>query len=347
MDIEELIGAFLMLLAIGAAAHTVLRGVFWLITRLRGGPPDKSPGVSRYLETARADTNTKSPGASRYLETARADTEEKILRSGLEGELTVQSWLSQLSGEHVVFNQVQVPDLTGKSRGGEIDFVVVGPGGVHLVEAKNNLGEIRVGDDGQWTVHGPNGSVYPMRNPVSQIKRQTYLLRQYLKAQGFGAPLKRVIALVRASSLRGYRSEVPVVLGALELTSAIQQDEPVGYNTQRVIDVMRELTRQQAGQADPSLADMSNIQENKLANLLDERVASGALDDDEELGGYVASGALDDDEELGGYVARRARRARRLLDDDNPTRGSIDISSAYYDFNEELFHSDSDPFDDD
>lgn len=63
-------------------------------------------------------------------------------RSGLVGEKIIGDELKKLDANYTIFQDVH---LTGKSE--NIDFVVVGPTGIHAVEVKNHRGKVEFNGD--------------------------------------------------------------------------------------------------------------------------------------------------------------------------------------------------------
>lgn len=88
----------------------------------------------------------------------------------------------KLSDDYHIFVGVKVHEKM------ESDLVITGPNGVFVVEIKNYKGKIEGGmDDKEWTLHktGRNGGKYTkkMGNPLRQLRRNLYILSQYLKIQ--------------------------------------------------------------------------------------------------------------------------------------------------------------------
>ncbi|ADU31993.1 nuclease-related domain-containing protein [Evansella cellulosilytica] len=105
------------------------------------------------------------------------------LRSGIKGEERTTKALANLPDGYEVFTSVKI--ATGEGRT-ELDQLIVGEKGIFIVEVKNHNGKI-VGheEDHSWVQHkvGQKGGRYTsnMKNPVKQVRRQVYLLSQYLK----------------------------------------------------------------------------------------------------------------------------------------------------------------------
>ncbi|MCX7981505.1 MAG: NERD domain-containing protein [Syntrophales bacterium] len=112
-----------------------------------------------------------------------------IKRAGAKGEDSTLNVLATLPNSYVILNQIELPNPEDKKKFTEIDFIVIGPNGIIIIEVKNNKGRI-VGseEERQWTIYkiGRGGSPYTstMRNPIKQIKRQIWVLSKFLKEQG-------------------------------------------------------------------------------------------------------------------------------------------------------------------
>lgn len=120
--------------------------------------------------------------------------ESQSIKAGLRGETRVAQELARgLDNAHYVFN-----DLSVRSgfRAAQIDHLVVGPGGVFVIETKNWGGRITGGArDSAWTQEGEG--TRPSRrheNPVLQNERHVRVLGACLRAAGIrDAPLFPVL----------------------------------------------------------------------------------------------------------------------------------------------------------
>ena len=121
--------------------------------------------------------------------------------AGMEGEEAVLGELMTLPEEFHLFNQVLVPNPRSRTGYTEVDYIVVGPTGVFVVEVKNNRGTIhgRGEQDASWPVEkvGRGGTPYwsRMRNPVRQAKGQAIVLGRWLREQGVSAWVQPVVVL--------------------------------------------------------------------------------------------------------------------------------------------------------
>ena len=126
---------------------------------------------------------------------------------GIRGEEAVVDALSMLDDRHRVFNDLVLPGARG-----DIDHVVVGPGGVFALETKNYSGDITCFEDrwtrcrnGTWevTVHSPS------RQAIDNARRLDAFLRQC----GIAVKVDPVVVLAnRNARIRCENPVVPVVM---------------------------------------------------------------------------------------------------------------------------------------
>lgn len=90
---------------------------------------------------------------------------------GFSGELLVKKKLSELPEDFSVFCNLQFGDSRGN-----IDFVVLAPSGLFLLEVKNHKG--RIGQSsGDFTI---DGRMFPQRNILRQVHGEMWALKNYL-----------------------------------------------------------------------------------------------------------------------------------------------------------------------
>jgi hypothetical protein len=93
---------------------------------------------------------------------------------GWSGEMDIKRELENFSDEYSVFWDIVI----GQNKG-NIDFVVVGPNGVFMLEVKSHKGE--VGFNGrEITLNGRN---FPQTNVIKQVHGETWALKNYIKQQ--------------------------------------------------------------------------------------------------------------------------------------------------------------------
>lgn len=110
--------------------------------------------------------------------------QREIKSAGNKGEAYFNNMLkSILCNDDVLIRNVCL-QVNGKEA--EIDSLIINNNGIFIVEVKNYNGRLYGDiDDFEWTKEkvSPGGNVFykQVKNPIKQIKRQTYILSQFLK----------------------------------------------------------------------------------------------------------------------------------------------------------------------
>lgn len=142
----------------------------------------------------------------------------RALSSGAEGEARVAKDLSSLPGNFRIYNHFLIPNPRSATGYTEVDFLVVGKNGIHVLEVKNNQGKISVTEsDDQWRVLS-GGRKALMRNPVKQAKLQRDTLRKYLEAHGFECQVSASVLMSNPACK--LKTLEPVSLPVLKMKSA-------------------------------------------------------------------------------------------------------------------------------
>jgi hypothetical protein len=108
-----------------------------------------------------------------YITRKLMNSEKKLFfgyNSGLVGEISVENELTKLSDEYIIFCDIKIPPNKGN-----IDFVVVGPSGLLVLEVKNHKGEIGFSEGNLLR----NGSI-PEKNFLRQVKGNARSVSKYL-----------------------------------------------------------------------------------------------------------------------------------------------------------------------
>jgi hypothetical protein len=145
-------------------------------------------------------------GASAEYEIVAAAIGDPISASGAIGELLVLDALRYLPAGYLVMNQLLVPDSHSTYGYREIDYLVLGPTGAHILEAKSYNGYVAGGEhDREWTMYkvGRRGTPYitSCRNPARQTRIYIRLLSDALQARGVRLWLNGLIVLSQDNSL--------------------------------------------------------------------------------------------------------------------------------------------------
>jgi len=120
---------------------------------------------------------------------------KEILAAGIEGELETGKVLSRLPDSYTVFQDVVV---TYKGKDSEIDNVVVGPGGVFIVESKAYVGRVigeMTAQDWVKFKDTPDGAVdrKTFYNPARQVGTHIYRLANYLRSNGADVYVRGIV----------------------------------------------------------------------------------------------------------------------------------------------------------
>ena len=87
----------------------------------------------------------------------------------------------------------------------ELDNVIINRYGVFIIEVKNYKGRLEGGeDDYEWhkykITHAGNEYEKPVKNPIKQVKRQTYVLAHYLEVNGARVWIRGYAMLLEGNS---------------------------------------------------------------------------------------------------------------------------------------------------
>lgn len=110
--------------------------------------------------------------------------QREIKNAGNTGEAIFTSRIRGiLRGDDVLINNISL-SVNGKEA--EIDNLIINKNGIFIVEVKNYNGKLFGNtDDYEWTKVkiSPGGNAFSkqVKNPIKQMKRQIYILSQYLK----------------------------------------------------------------------------------------------------------------------------------------------------------------------
>ncbi|QOC22150.1 NERD domain-containing protein [Wenzhouxiangella sp. AB-CW3] len=176
--------------------------------------------------------------------------------AGVEGEARVLERLGELPDNHVVFNQVQVPDPQLPNGRRELDFVVVGPAAVTIIEVKNTPGLIQVEPDRrQWRVVtragcGSRPGWNAIDNPLPQVRSQVDTLERWALRHGQVLRPKAMVCFARsdASIAEPELADIPVVTTRelLEHVAATQSGPAFSdHDRQAALSLLKQTTAPQ------------------------------------------------------------------------------------------------------
>jgi len=180
--------------------------------------------------------------------------------SGVEGEARVLETLGQLPDDHVIFNQVHIPDPQLPNGRRELDFIVVGPAAVTIVEAKNTPGLIHVDPESrQWRVVkragcGSSPGWNAIDNPLVQVRAQVRALERWLLSHGLATSPQGMVCFARpdAAVADPERADLPVVTTGelIEHVASSQSGRAMPEkHRQRVVGLLQTTTQGQLARA--------------------------------------------------------------------------------------------------
>lgn len=147
--------------------------------------------------------------------------------AGNLGENSVSVALSTLPNSWVMFNSAVIPTKASGSLT-EIDHLIIGLGGIFLVEVKTWKGSYRVERD-KWKRREGNNWVDNSSNPSSQSGYHRKSFIQWICSQIPELPEDGIIApvvLIIAESVEVNESKIPVLLGANALLEMLVNSPP-------------------------------------------------------------------------------------------------------------------------
>lgn len=153
-------------------------------------------------------------------------------RSGIVGEKLIGGELKKLDTNYTVFQDVHVP---GKKE--NIDFVVVGPTGIHAIEVKNHHGKVGFNGD-ELTLNGKSFE----KDFLRQTMREATSLHDYFlesgKSNTFVMPI--IVFSNRFADVRfGIQPIKNVRVIQYRWLIKMITSEPRSYPDQRIVDLLK------------------------------------------------------------------------------------------------------------
>ena len=133
-----------------------------------------------------------------------------IYTAGISGEYALLRLLEALPDTWYLFSNVK---QTWKDKSCEMDLVAVGPGGVFVIENKNQKGSILAEADSRTWKRQKNARQDHFYSPVRQVKTHIYVLANVLRSHGLRVFVKGAVFFSHpeaAVTRVGAFSEVPV-----------------------------------------------------------------------------------------------------------------------------------------
>ncbi|MFU8832364.1 MAG: nuclease-related domain-containing protein [Wenzhouxiangella sp.] len=176
--------------------------------------------------------------------------------TGIEGEVRCLRELQRLPEDFILFNQVQVPDPRLPNARRELDFVVIGPDGLTIIEVKNAGGMIYIDPDQRhWRVArrgcGSSPNWHSMDSPLRQVSAQVDALERWLLTHGIHVPVRPMICFARSDVILQNTDSTSVpVLVPEQLVDRIQSDSDLVWSDAQRDSVLRLLSGKSSPLAD-------------------------------------------------------------------------------------------------
>lgn len=135
------------------------------------------------------------------LSSSNGEDQKRI--AGKEGELQAKKILNHYLNENdLLLNNVNI-SIHGRNT--ELDYVVINNNGIFIFEVKNFSGKLVGNEDDQYwnkckISSGNKEYIKEIRNPIKQLKREIYLLKEYLKYYGVDLWIEGYVLFVNMNS---------------------------------------------------------------------------------------------------------------------------------------------------
>lgn len=138
-----------------------------------------------------------------FLLLSLSNDEDQKRIAGKEGELQAKKILNHYLNENdLLLNNLNI-SIHGRNT--ELDYVVINNNSVFIFEVKNFSGKLVGNEDDQyWNKYkisrGNKEYIKEIRNPIKQLKREIYLLKEYLKYYGVDLWIEGYVLFVNMNS---------------------------------------------------------------------------------------------------------------------------------------------------
>lgn len=177
---------------------------------------------------------------SRVLTIKKEVEKYRSFRSGKEGEdAVVERLRTTLDNQWTIFRNIQLPNHND-----DLDVVLVGPGGVWVLEIKAYSGTVRV-ENQIWEHQVKGGWKRLGGNPSKQAVRNSANLNDFLKRQGLERWVEKAIVMAKPQPISNFEtSDVPVwLLPQVEdkVTSLSTRYSPTEKEISQIVDLLKGL----------------------------------------------------------------------------------------------------------
>jgi hypothetical protein len=179
-----------------------------------------------------------------YREMRRQLNAFRTFRAGREGEeATLEKLRAALNNRWTIFRSLQLP-----GRSDDCDLILVGPGGLWLLEVKAYRGTIRV-QGKKWERQTKRGWTALDENPSEQVSKRAVRLNYFLQGQGINRWVETAIVLAEPQPVSNLEASViPVwLLPQLEEHAAAlsTRKPPTEKENEQIMNVLKEVAVKQ------------------------------------------------------------------------------------------------------
>ena len=162
--------------------------------------------------------------------------------AGKMGEASAANAVASiLTNDDLMFTNVEVSYGDMET---ELDIVILNQNGVFIIEVKNYNGRLRGSeDDYEWekyhTSRGGNTYVKTVKNPIRQVKRQVYILAEYLRSFGIRVWVEGYVFFLQTDS--PVRSDL-VLRNLREIDLAVHRPQKQRLSESAIRDIAEKLS---------------------------------------------------------------------------------------------------------
>ena len=173
---------------------------------------------------------------------------EEIFAAGVTGELYAEDQLAP------AFSDLWVLFRGYKNRRGEIDCVLLGPGGFFAMEVKNRNSTVHVDGDNWWCdKYDRYGNLVEQglrfadrggRSPSREVNEPSDELERFLRSRGQPVAIQRSVVLVHQRSVLGTTANLTVdVATSMDWVIGVVRKSPLALDAERLAELERLITQ--------------------------------------------------------------------------------------------------------
>jgi hypothetical protein len=164
-----------------------------------------------------------------------------VLRAGAKGEQKTLNILKKLPKSFIIFNQVDIPYYNNPNRTQKIDYIIVGPSKIFIIEVKYNSGIISGSKDAEMWIAEKHSFTSEFKNPMRQLLRQVKLLEQYLAAYEIYPDIQGALLFIHPKSILKLSREImKVTFFDKDILSLIKKhnDKKILFDSDSIVRIL-------------------------------------------------------------------------------------------------------------